>query len=112
MRQMPTGLTLIVALGALAPVGHASAPKRPNSTTAAVEFRDLHGDTDATPPIPPDAITIDGAPYITAMPLGTKITKARSIPQSATSAGWDRPLRPVDRYGASRFVLRQRSSSE
>jgi hypothetical protein len=49
---------------------------------------------------------------ITAMPLGTKITKARSIPQSATSAGWDRPLRPVARYGASRFVLRQRSSSE
>ena len=54
MRQLVSGLTLIVAMCLLAPVSDARAPKPPNFTGASVEFRDALE----------DRIKSDGDPYV------------------------------------------------
>jgi len=54
MRQLVSGLTLVVTMCLLAPVSDARAPKPPNFTGASVEFRDGGG----------DRIRSDGGPYV------------------------------------------------
>ncbi|MGQ0736832.1 MAG: hypothetical protein ACT4QD_24665 [Acidobacteriota bacterium] len=64
MRKIITGLTLFVALGLLAPIGDAAAPKPPSYTTAAVEFLDG----------PYDGIVSDGrGPYVNGTPSGLEV---------------------------------------
>ncbi len=54
MRQLVSGLTLFVAMGLLAPVSDARAPKPPDFTVASVQFRDGGA----------DRIRSDGNPYV------------------------------------------------
>lgn len=63
MRQLISGLTLFVALGLLAPVSDARAPKPPNFTVASVEFRD-----DVA-----DRIRSDGGPYVNGGQRGLEV---------------------------------------
>lgn len=63
MRQLVSGLTLFVAMGLLAPVSHARAPKPSNFTGASVQLWDSVPLGDGTGNVPA-RIKSDGGPYL------------------------------------------------